>query len=235
MLNEQILEKISGGKPFIELIGQFISAMFPTRFGSFGGSVARYEAHDDMGQRGHVDQARFTYQPPLANAFGIDKGVQHVTIVNSDNMRDLNGCKLYVAEKHTLPPALVSAVEKASLNPIHSGANVHGVFGVAIPDSVKGTEISIKVPGDPDAKLTVSKTSDKSSPFARFTSGGNIFGVNLSAGISLTEAKVETIDRMANDSYLRMQEIIRQQQEMIQQQQQQQQTPWGANVWSQTY
>lgn len=197
MLSDKQLERVQGGWWFIDLagIGTFLGASFGTVAAGFG--FGGYKAHDSMGHYGHIGKVEAKVKP-VCLASPIEIKTENITVLNSDNMRDLEGAHISVGITANLPPILRDGVSRMCGKAVP-------LFGVISKGGVGG-EVSIPVintSGKHDTVLIKTSTCEKDNMkiFAPPGSGYAQTGVQVYASVSLTKVDVEKTDQMESYCY----------------------------------
>jgi len=194
MLSEKQLEKVQGGW-VITLSGivGFVGAVVGGAI--FGGGGGSYEAHDSMGHYGHVEKVEAKVKP---TGFGKIFDVRHedVTVLNSDNMRDLQGGHLTLGITSSLPPVIQAGIDKTF--------GVKGQYFALVTPPNAGAEISIPIINSKGIQenalisVTASNCIETKIPTGN---GFAVTGVEVYAGVSATKVTVDKTDRMENYCY----------------------------------
>lgn len=193
MLSEKALEQVHGGW-IITLTGIicFIGATVGQAVFGVGGGV--YKAHDSMGHYAEVKEAKFLVKPT-----GLGKTTEFksetITVLNSDNVRDLHGASLSIGATASLPPKAQELVAKKC------GGVASDLFGVITSGSI-GAEATIPVINSNGRTEQIYKFKVDTPGTATFSGTGILSkSIELYASTSVTDVKVTNVDRMENDCY----------------------------------
>jgi len=198
MLSEKQLAYVQGGF-FIELSGVmgFLGGVFGGAIFGVGGGT--YEAHDSMGHYGHVNKVEAKVKPA---GFGSPCTVkkEEVTVLNSDNMSDLEGAHLTLGVTASLPQVVQDGISQlcGRASTYFGLVTSHGSDGV-------GAEISIPIINSKgiheNALIKTSTTTDSLVAVVPKGSGMYTTGVEVYAGVSATKVTVDKTDQMESYCY----------------------------------
>jgi len=197
MISEHLLGLVSGGNPPpIELNGFFGSIM--TSVGEFfttALSFGNYEARDDMGQSGTVKQVN-TCLSPIGCGKILDIRKERVTVLNSDNMRDLNGTSVSFAATASLPPIVQRGLSDkfgrvtADHCAILTGKGIGAEFTLPVKTETGRHDVLCKVTRITDQQVEISGA------------GLGKFGIDIHGSANIGFATVENVDQVACAAYL---------------------------------
>lgn len=193
MLSEKQLERVQGGW-VITLSGivGFVGGVFGNVVAGVGAGT--YEAHDSMGHYGHVTKAEAVVKP-VAFSQSLELREEKVTILNSDDMRDLSGASISIGATASLPQKVQEWIGNKC------GGAMGELFGIITSGSV-GAEVTIPVINDNGRQESMFKITTTDPAHGVVTGNGLAkTGIELYAAASVNDVKIDKTDRMENMCY----------------------------------
>lgn len=196
MISERELNLVSAGlPPPIEMFGNFFSVVTSVvGYFTAAPSVGHYTARDDMGQSGTVTQVSANFSPIGCGKL-LDVRKDHVTVLNSDNMRDLQGTQVSIGATASLPPI----IQRGLSDKYGRSVADHCAF---LSGNGVGAEFSLPVKSDTgrhDVLCKITKITDQQIQI-RGTGIGQ-FGIDLYGSTTASFVDVKNVDQTACLAY----------------------------------
>jgi hypothetical protein len=193
MLSEKALEQVHGGW-VITLFGiaGFVGGVLGQIVAGVGAGV--YKAHDSQGHYADVKEAKVVVKP-VGLGKTVDFKAEQITVLNSDDVRDLRGASLSIGATASLPPKVQEIVSKKC------GGMAGNFFGIITGGNI-GAEATIPVVNPNGRKTDMYKITVGDSGHAIFSGDGvTSTSIELYASASVTNVNITDTNRMENACY----------------------------------